>query len=167
MRDGHRDIYMIRHFLAAAAIGAALIFASGASAENLRIPVSGAPAAMIVSPLEWASLVTDSNGILLYPASQNASLTVTIAAERGSLDALAEKLLKASKPPKSAGAIAISGFHGNVYESAGSSTKSRLILVRLDNAHVATALLITLVGMDTKSYAAARGALDSLKLTAK
>ena len=163
---------MIKKLLTSAVIAAAL-FSASAQAENLRIPATGVPAATIVSPDEWAALVTDRNGILLYTADHSASLTVTIETERGALDAMAAKMMKklGNTPPKSIGAITVSGFHGSMYDSSRAGnvypTKSRLILVRIDDAHVATALLITLARMDAKHYAIAKGALDTLKLTAK
>jgi hypothetical protein len=159
--------------IAAAALATAALFATAAGAETLRLPQTGDPAFVVNAPDGWEHIVDAEGNLAVFNVEHTASLTFTVMEYDGALDSLAAGAV--SNPdgerPRNNGPVDVSGFHGFVYDgkmisAAGVHANVHLLLVKLDDKHVAGATLLTADGIKDDQAAAARAILGGVTLTA-
>ena len=158
----------------ASAIVGAMLLATAAQAEAVRLPLSGDPAFIVDLPDGWMHRVDDSGNLILGSPDHSAGFSFSFFEFSGELDAAAAEVMKVAKadPPQNEGPIEVSGYRGYIYESAmandsGIPLKVHCIMVRLDPTHVASMFMVSDVNASAEQYVAARDVLNAVTLTGK
>jgi hypothetical protein len=144
-----------------------------AEAKGFRHPATGAPAVAVTAPDDWSSQTDSSGNLLLFAPGGSPyagySITVTEFDTANSLDLLAAEAMKIAKaaPPVRVGDAVISGHKGGVWTSTATANGRVLglktVIVRLDDAHVASISLITFPGITPEQLKIAEAVLASVK----
>jgi hypothetical protein len=156
-----------------AAFAASVSFTAPATAESLRFPETGDPAFVVATPDGWEHATDGDGNLVVFNPPHTASLTFSITETDDTLDAVAAGAITApdGPPPQNKGALDVSGYHGFNYDakmmtSGGVHANVHLVLVRLDDEHIAGETLLTADGIKDGDSAAAQAVLAAVTITA-
>ncbi|HXC55520.1 MAG TPA: hypothetical protein VNU97_09505 [Rhizomicrobium sp.] len=162
----------MRQGLSAAAVLAASVWlVTAAQADSFQFPATGGPNFMIAMPDGWERKTNAEGDLAIFNPAHTASLTFSVTATDATLDQLASGALAgADAPLVNKGAVDNSGYHGFAYDgkltsAAGVHANVHVILLRLDDGHVAGVTLLTADGIKDDQLAAAQAVLAGVTLT--
>ncbi len=146
-------------------------FAIPAHAETVRLPSSGDPAFVAQLPDGWTHETYMDGSLKAFSPDHTAAITLVIARYRGTPEELAATAIETpdGTPPLNAGAAAISGYAGARFEATivddDVHAKVRMLVVRVDENHMAAATLMTAENLAAAQSDAAIAVLNAITLT--
>ncbi|HEY0302943.1 MAG TPA: hypothetical protein VGC36_16465 [Rhizomicrobium sp.] len=155
-------------------VAAFCIVVSGvaAQAETVRLPQSGNPAFSAALPDGWTHEVLSDGSLRAFSPAHTAAITLAIVRFSGALEELAASALQSpdGMPPQNTGPVELSGYGGAAFDGTtvnaeGVKAKIHLLLVRLDDRHLAAATLMTADNLDAAQGEAAAAVLKAVTLS--
>jgi hypothetical protein len=162
---------MRAHHLFAAALAAIVSMTVAAAAETMRFPNAGTPAVIIHTPDGWMHMPSGDVSMIFGAANHTASVVLSVTPYTGTPDDLAKGALQVmhAQPPRSAGAVRVSGFPGQAYDSSsvnssGVHVNVHMVIVRPDGAHIVAIMVITAATISASDHAVADSVLREAQI---
>jgi hypothetical protein len=167
-----REATMARLISVLSALCWALLTVQPSFAKDMRFPESGDPAFSFRMPDNWTSRVDSDGNMLLTSGDRSAAFSLSHAVDGSSLDDIANGALGVAKADETRmrAAASISGFAGLSYATtmtndAGVKLRVKMIIVRIDETHVATCTKIEANNSSAEQRKVADTVLASMRLT--